>query len=33
MSFATPERRMMVARPGWRHRILRFVVVAGPASS
>jgi Mn2+/Fe2+ NRAMP family transporter len=30
MSFATPERRMMVARPGWRHRILRFVVVAGP---
>jgi NRAMP (natural resistance-associated macrophage protein)-like metal ion transporter len=30
MSFATSERRVMAARPGWRHRLLRFVVVAGP---
>lgn len=30
MSFATTERRVVAARPGWRHRLLHFLVVAGP---
>jgi Mn2+/Fe2+ NRAMP family transporter len=30
MTFAPTERRVMAARPGWRHRVLRFLVVAGP---
>ena len=30
MSFATTERRVVAARPGLRHRLLHFMVVAGP---
>jgi Mn2+/Fe2+ NRAMP family transporter len=30
MSFASIERSVAAARPGWRHRVLHFLVVAGP---
>ncbi|HEX3403374.1 MAG TPA: Nramp family divalent metal transporter [Acetobacteraceae bacterium] len=30
MSFASMERSVAAARPGWRHRVLHFLVVAGP---
>ena len=30
MSFATSEQRVAAARPGLRHRLLHFLVVAGP---
>jgi Mn2+/Fe2+ NRAMP family transporter len=30
MSFASMERSVAAAQPGWRHRVLHFLVVAGP---